>query len=204
MQAIIKKVAVVLIAVLCMTYISGCQINKVDVEPEKPTKPGEEVIIPDETPTENNTLLKELAIHYQGNNLQISEVVNDKIIEDLFGKVQEKSTHVYTAADNMDPHIGKTTNEYKFSGMLIKTINTLEEEDKFYVYKIEFTDPMYATPRNIKVGDSLDMLIKEYPELNVVPDSDYYLYNPIDHFDAMGFTIKDRKISHIQIYTLLE
>jgi hypothetical protein len=204
MKAIIKKMAVVLIAVLCITYLAGCQIDKVDVEPVKPDKPGEEVIIPDEKPTENNTLLKELAVHYQGKSLQISEVVNDKIIEDLFGKVQEKKTHVYTAADNMDPHTGKTTNEYKFSGMVIKTINTLEEVDKFYVYKIEFTDPKYATPRNIKVGDSVDMLIKGYPELTFVQDNDYYLYNPIDHFDAMGFTIKDNKISHIQIYTLLE
>jgi hypothetical protein len=38
-----------------------------------------------------------------------------------------------------------------------------------------------------------------------VPDSDgYYLYNPVDHFAAMGFTVVDNKISKIKIYTLLE
>jgi hypothetical protein len=109
------------------------------------------------------------------------------------------------AEDNMDPHLGKTTIEYRYPGLVIKTINTLEDMDNFYVYQMEVTDPKYTTPRLIKVGDSLDQLTSVYPEAILVPDSDdHYLYRPIDHFDTMSFIVKDNLIREIRIYTLLE
>ena len=185
-----------------MTYLVGCQINTVDTNPKDPIKQEE---IEDETPTTENTKLKELAIQYERNSLQISGDANEEILVDLFGVAEEKKTHTYTAEDNMDPHIGKTTNEYRFPGMIIKTINTLEDKNKFYVYQMEVSNPKYTTPRSIKVGDSLDKFKEEYPEASLVPDSDgYYLYSPVDHFDTMGVTIVDNKISKIKIYTLLE
>ena len=202
MKIISKRIAMVFIAVLCMTYLVGCQINTVDTNPKDPIKQEE---IEDETPTTENTKLKELAIQYERNSLQISGDANEEILVDLFGVAEEKKTHTYTAEDNMDPHIGKTTNEYRFPGMIIKTINTLEDKNKFYVYQMEVSNPKYTTPRSIKVGDSLDKFKEEYPEASLVPDSDgYYLYSPVDHFDTMGFTIVDNKISKIKIYTLLE
>jgi hypothetical protein len=207
MKIISKRIAAVLIAVFCITYLAGCQINKVDTNPEVPINQEEKEVKEvkeDETPTTGNTKLKELAIQYEGNSLQISGDANEEILQDLFDVAEEKKTHTYTAADNMDPHIGKTTNEYRFPGMIIKTINTLEDKNKFYVYQMEVSDPKYTTPRLIKVGDSLDKLKEKYPEASLVPDSDYYLYSPVDHFDVMGFTIVDNKISKIKIYTLLE
>lgn len=205
MKIISKRIAVVLIAILCMTYLAGCQINKVGTNPEDQINQEEKEVKEDETPTTENSKLKELAIHYEGNSLQISGDANEELLEDLFGVAKEKKTHTYTAEDNMDPHIGKTTNEYRFPGMIIKTINTLEKENKFYVYQMEVSDPKYTTSRSIKVGDSLGKLKEVYPEASLVPDSDgYYLYRPVDHFDTMGFTIVDNKISKINIYTLLE
>lgn len=205
MSIISKRITVVFIAFLCMTYLAGCQINTVGTNPEETTNQEEIVVKEDEKPTTGNTKLKELAIQYEGKSLQISGDANEELLQNLFGVEEEKKTHTYTAEDNMDPHIGKTTNEYRFPGMIIRTINTLEAEEKFYVYQIEVSNPKYTTPRLIKVSDSLDKLKKEYPEASLVPDSDgYYLYNPVDHFDAMGFTIKDNKISKIKIYTLLE
>jgi hypothetical protein len=204
MKTILKKITVILIAVLCMTYLAGCQVEPVETNPEPPIKQEEPEEKEDEIPITGNANLKDLAIQYEGNKLQISGDANEEILKDLFGAAEEVKTHTYTAEDNMDPHIGKTTNEYKFPGMMIKTINTLEQRDKFYVYQIVVSDPRYTTTRSIKVGDSLDQLKEAYPEATLVPDSYYYLYNPVDHFDAMGFTIADNKISEIKIYTLLE
>lgn len=207
MKAIQKKITIVLIAVFCMAYLVGCQINKTNISPVDQSNQEVEVVVPDEIPTEENAKLEELAIHYEENSLHLSEFVNDEIIADLFGEATEKNTHTYTEADNMDQHIGKTIYEYKFSGMSIKTINTLEEVDKFYVYQIDFSNPIYTTPRQIKVGDSLDMLREKYPEAIQVVDSNrgnYYLFRPINHFDAMGFTILNNEIGNIHIYTLLE
>lgn len=205
MKIIIKKIAVLLIAVLCIASLAACQRNTVDKEPENPIKQEENEGKENEAPTTGNTKLKELAIQYEGKSLQISGAANEEILKDIFGAAIEKKTHTYTAEDNMDPHLGKTTNEYKFPGINIKTINTLEEKDKFYVYQMEISDPKYTTPSLIKVGDSVDKLKEVYPEVSLVPDSDgYYLYRPVDHFDTMAFTIVDNKISNIKIYTLLE
>ena len=205
MKIISKRIAVVLLAILCITYLAGCQINTVDTTPKDPINQEEKEVKEEEKPTAGNTKLKELAIQYEGKSLQISGDANEELLQDLFGAAEEKKTHTYTAADNMDPHIGKTTVEYRFPGLIIRTINTLVEVNKFYVYQMEVSDPKYTTPRLIKVGDSVDKLKEEYPEASLVPDSDgYYLYNPVDHFDAMGFTIVDNKINKIKIYTLLE
>lgn len=205
MKIIIKKIAVVLIVVLCIASLAACQSNTVDQEPENPIKQEENTGKENEGPATGNTKLKELAIQYEGKSLQISGAANEDMLKDMFGAALEKKTHTYTAEDNMDPHLGKTTNEYKFPGIMIRTINTLEEKDKFYVYQMEVSDPKYTTPSLIKVGDSLDKLKEVYPEASLVPDSEgYYLYRPVDHFDTMAFTILDNKISNIKIYTLLE
>jgi hypothetical protein len=200
MSMMLRRLAVVWAVVLCMTFLAACQSET----PIKPGKSGEEK---DEPAEAADSKLKELAIQYEGKSLQISGDADEKLLESIFGAAEDKKTHTYTAEDNMDPHIGKTTNEYSFPGIVIKTINTLGDKSRFYVYQMEIYDPRYTTPRSIKVGDSLDKLKEKYPEANPVSDSDdggYYLYNPVDHFDAMGFTIADGKISSIKIYTLLE
>jgi len=210
MKIISKRITVVLIAALCMAILAACQTDTAGTNPEDPiNQEGKKVseVKKDETPTTENTNLEELAIDYEGNRLQISGDANEDILEDLFGAAEAKKTHTYTAEDNMDPHTGRTTNEYSFPGMIIKTINTLEEGNGFYVYQIEVSDPKYTTPRLIKVGDSLDKFKEKYPEASLVSYSNgggYYLYRPVDHFDTMAFTIVDDKISQIKIYTLLE
>lgn len=201
-----KRIAVILIAAMLITGFAGCQPDTDGTIPEDPINQGEENEGEEnegESPTTGNPKLKELAIQYEGNKLQISGDANEEILVDLFGLAEEKKTHTYTAEDNMDPHIGKTTKEYSYPGMIIRTINTLEEKDKFYAYQIEVTDPKYTTPRFIKVGDSLDLLTEKYPEASAV-DEGSYLYRPVDHFDTMAFTIFDERISEIRIYTLLE
>lgn len=222
MKNISRRISVTVFAVLCMTLFAGCQTIPMKTAPPDstgdttPTVSIEETVsavstametevIESETSATANSKLEELAIVYDGNRLQISGDANEVILVDLFGAPEEKKTHTYTAEDNMDPHLGKTTIEYRFPGLVIKTINTLEEKDHFYVYQMEVTDPKYTTPRLIKVGDSLDKLQEVYPEANLVPDSDgYYLYRPIDQFDTMAFTVKDNSISEIRIYSLLE
>jgi len=210
MKTLLKRIVVVLIGISCMTYLAGCQIGTTSKNPEEPIKQADkeiEQVKEEEIATAGNVELKELAIQYKGNILQISGSANEEILQDLFGTAEEKKVRTYTAEDNMDPHTGKTTIEYRFPGMIIRSINTLEDKNRFYVYEMEISDPKYTTPRSIKVGDSLDELKEGYPEARQITDSDgegYYLYNPVDHFDAMGFTIVDNKISKIKIYTLLE
>lgn len=215
MKKITKIISVLMISTLFMTYFVGCQKKSGNEVPETTTKqetttePEATQVVPGkESPKNENPIFKELAVNYNNNSLQLYDYVDTIKLEKIFGKMEEEKSHTYAADDglNMDFLIGLTNKEYKFSGLIIEAINTLEEKDKFYVHKIKISDQKYSTPKNIKINDSVSMLKEQYPKATPVPgdDGENYLYRPVDHFDTMEFKIKDDKVSSIVIYSSLD
>jgi len=109
MKILLNRIAVILFVAICITGFAGCQPDTDGTTPEDPINQGEENEgeAEEETPATGNPKLKELAILYEGNKLQISGDANEELLEALFGVPEEKKTHTYTAEDNMDPHIEK-------------------------------------------------------------------------------------------------
>ena len=209
MKKITKTISVLMISILFMTYFVGCQNKSVIKAPETtPTPSTTQVITEKEPPASANPIYKELAIQYNDNSLQLYDFVDTTKLEKIFGKVEEEKSHTYAADDglNMDFLIGLTNKEYKFPGLIIEAINTLDAKDKFHVHNIKISDPKYSTSKNIKISDSVSMLKEKYPDATLVPgdDGERYLYRPVDHFDTMEFKIKDDKVSSINIYSLLD
>ena len=209
MKKITKTISVLMISILFMTYFVGCQNKSVIEAPETtPTPSTTQVITEKEPPANANPIYKELAIQYNDNSLQLYDFVDTIKLEKMFGKVEEEKSHTYAADDglNMDFLIGLTNKEYKFPGLIIEAINTLDAKDKFHVHNIKISDPKYSTPKNIKISDSVSMLKEKYPDATLVPgdDGERYLYRPVDHFDTMEFKIKNDKVSSINIYSLLD
>ena len=209
MKKITKTISVLMISILFMTYFVGCQNKSVIKAPETtPTPSTTQVITEKEPPASANPIYKELAIQYNDNSLQLYDFVDTIKLEKMFGKVEEEKSHTYAADDglNMDFLIGLTNKEYKFPGLIIEAINTLDAKDKFHVHNIKISDPKYSTPKNIKISDSVSMLKEKYPDATLVPgdDGERYLYRPVDHFDTMEFKIKNDKVSSINIYSLLD
>ena len=159
---------------------------------------------------DGNVVLKQLAFTYQGNTIALSDNVDDQKIERLLGKADRIDSHTYSLDDgkNMDQLNGMTEKQYVYPGLAIKTIDATEDKTPF-IFSIEITDPKYPTIRNIKVGDSYEMLKEAYPEGNLLggelsDEADDFRYEPVNYVDAMSFRIKDRKIESILIYTLLD
>ncbi len=157
-----------------------------------------------------NVVLKQLAFLYKENTIALSDIVDDKKIEDILGKPKEIKTHTYSADDglNMDQLNGMTEKQYIFPGLVIKTIDASEDKN-FFIHSIEITDAKYTTTRNIKVGDSFDKLKEAYPEGNLLggeisDQEDDFRYEPVNYVDTMIFHIKDKKVESIQIATLLD
>ncbi len=157
-----------------------------------------------------NVVLKQLAFLYKENTIALSDIVDDKKIEDILGKAKEIKTHTYSADDglNMDQLNGMTEKQYIFPGLVIKTIDASEDKN-FFIHSIEITDAKYTTTRNIKVGDSFDKLKEAYPEGNLLggeisDQEDDFRYEPVNYVDTMIFHIKDKKVESIQIATLLD
>lgn len=159
---------------------------------------------------DGNVVLKQLAFTYQGNTIALSDSVDDQKIERLLGKADRIDSHTYSLDDgkNMDQLNGMTEKQYDYPGLVIKTIDATEDKTPI-IFSIEITDPKYPTIRNIKVGDSYEMLKEAYPEGNLLggelsDEADDFRYEPVNYVDAMSFRIIDRKIESILIYTLLD
>ncbi|GLB24528.1 hypothetical protein LXJ15735_07690 [Lacrimispora xylanolytica] len=159
---------------------------------------------------EGNVILKQLAFVYQDKTISLSNIVDDQKMESLLGKATEIKSHTYSPDDgkNMDPLNGKTEKQYLYPGLVIKTIDGAED-NKSFIFNIEITDPKYPTVRNIKVGDSYELLKETYPEGTLLGgeisnEEDDFRYEPANYVDVMKFHIKDKKVESIQIYTLID
>ncbi|RKD35028.1 hypothetical protein [Lacrimispora algidixylanolytica] len=159
---------------------------------------------------EGNDSLKQLAFLNQEKTITLSDVVDDEKMESLLGKADEIKSHTYSPDDgkNMDQLNGKTEKEYHYQGLVIKTMDGAENK-KSYIFNIEIIDPKYPTVRNIKVGDSYELLKDTYPEGNLLGgeisnEEDDYRYEPANYVDVMNFHIKDKKVESIQIYSLID
>jgi hypothetical protein len=159
---------------------------------------------------EGNVILKQLAFLHKDKTISLSTVVDDEKMEILLGKADEIKSHTYSPNDgkNMDQLNGRTEKEYHYQGLVIKTIDNAENK-KSSIVNIEITDAKYPTVRNIKVGDSYELLKETYPEGNLLGgeisnEEDDYRYEPANYVDVMNFHIKDKKVESILIYSLID
>lgn len=217
MKGFRKLVLVTVILVFCEVALAGCGNEKagkqidtpVDASISSTTDLSENTINEDTDGKSENVITNELAFVYKENKIAISDIVDDQKIESMLGKADEIKSHTYSNDDglNMDPLIGRTEKQYKFPGLVIKTIDG--ENKKFYVFSIEITDPKYSTTRNIKVEDSFEKLKDAYPEGILLGGElsdaeDDFRYEPVDYADVMNFHIKGKVIESIQMYKLLD
>jgi hypothetical protein len=159
---------------------------------------------------EGNVILKQLAFLHKDKTISLSTIVDDEKMESLLGKADEIKSHTYSPDDgkNMDQLNGRTEKEYHYQGLVIKTIDNAENK-KSSIFNIEITDAKYPTVRNIKVGDSYELLKETYPEGNLLGgeisnEEDDYRYEPANYVDVMNFHIKDKKVESIQIFSLID
>ena len=159
---------------------------------------------------EGNVILKQLAFLHKDKTISLSTIVDDEKMESLLGKADEIKSHTYSPNDgkNMDQLNGRTEKEYHYQGLVIKTIDNAENK-KSSIVSIEITDAKYPTVRNIKVGDSYELLKETYPEGNLLGgeisnEEDDYRYEPANYVDVMNFHIKDKKVESILIYSLID
>ena len=229
MSRLRKIVVLVMLLIFCAMTLGGCG-NKVDGSSESviknptnspiekaidtpthsSTEPSEDIINQDNMNKDENDLLKQLAIVYKENVIAISDIVDDQKIESMLGKADEIKSHTYSIDDglNMDQLNGMTEKQYRYPGLVLKTIDGAVDQE-FFIFSMEVTDSKYPTLRNIKVGDSFEKLKEAYPEGVLLGGElsdaeDDFRYEPIDYVNVMNFHIKDKKVESILIYKLLD
>lgn len=217
MKALRKITIVTSFLVLCVNALGGCGKNRVK-SPDETTAPAkvsastetaQSTVISD---SENATkeALKELGFIYNGKTITLLDFTDDQKMEAMLGKAEDTKTHMYSSSDglNMDQLTGKTEKQYLYPGLVIKTIDA-GENNKSYIYQIEITGSQYTTVRNVKVGDSFETLKEAYPEGNLTGgelsnEEDDFRFEEEDYANVMNFHIKNKKVSSIQIYSLID
>ncbi len=226
MKTFIKRTIITGFMVLCVGALSGCGKNRVkspdettapakasastETEPTKvPSTEAQSTVISD---SENATKesLKELGFIYNGKTITLLDFTDDQKMEAMLGKAEDTKTHTYSTSDglNMDQLTGKTEKQYLYPDLVIKTIDA-GENNKSYIYQIEITGSQYTTVRNVKVGDSFETLKEAYPEGNLIGgelsnEEDDFRFEEEDYANVMNFHIKNKKVSSIQIYSLID
>lgn len=223
MKALIKITIFTGFMVLCVGALSGCGKNRVKspVETTAPAKGSVSTENETETETTKATVisdsenatkesLKELGFIYNGKTITLLDFADDQKMEGMLGKADDTKTHTYSTSDglNMDQLTGKTEKQYLYPGLVIKTIDA-GENNKSYIYQIEITGSQYTTVRNVKVGDSFEALKEAYPEGNLIGgelsnEEDDFRFEEEDYANVMNFHIKNKKVSSIQIYSLID
>lgn len=225
-----KYIVIGMMLALCAITIVGCGIGVAESSETTPTAaPGNPTIemtsVPIEsgsnTTTDTNYIestsenngesnLQKLAFVYQNNYIALFDIVDDLKLESILGKADDILSHTYSQDDgkNMDQLDGMTEKQYVYPGLVIKTIDGAQDK-QFFIFSIEITDPKYPTVSNIQVGDSYDKLKEAYPEGQLMggelgEGEDDFRYEPVNYVDAMICHIKDKKVSSIYIYTLLD
>lgn len=217
MKALRKITIVTCFLVLCVVSLGGCGKNR-EKSPDETTAPAkvsastetaQSTVISD---SENATkeALKELGFIYNGKTITLLDFTDDQKMEAMLGKAEDTKTHTYSSSDglNMDQLTGKTEKQYLYPGLVIKTIDA-GENNKSYIYQIEITGSQYTTVRNVKVGDSFETLKEAYPEGNLTGgelsnEEDDFRFEEEDYANVMNFHIKYKKVSSIQIYSLID
>ena len=226
MKTFIKRTIITGFMVLCVGALSGCGKNRVkspdettapakasastETEPTKvPSTAAQSTVISD---SENATKesLKELGFIYNGKTITLLDFTDDQKMEAMLGKAEDTKTHTYSTSDglNMDQLTGKTEKQYLYPDLVIKTIDA-GENNKSYIYQIEITGSQYTTVRNVKVGDSYEILKEAYPEGILIGgelsnEEDDFRFEEEDYANVMNFHIKNKKVASIQIYSLID
>ena len=226
MKTFIKRTIITGFMVLCVGALSGCGKNRVkspdettapakasastETEPTKvPSTAAQSTVISDSENAAKESL-KELGFIYNGKTITLLDFTDDQKMEAMLGKAEDTKTHTYSTSDglNMDQLTGKTEKQYLYPDLVIKTIDA-GENNKSYIYQIEITGSQYTTVRNVKVGDSFETLKEAYPEGNLIGgelsnEEDDFRFEEEDYANVMNFHIKNKKVSSIQIYSLID
>ena len=228
MKALIKITIITGFMVLCVGALSGCGKNRVkspdettapakvsvstenEIETTKaPSTAAQSTVISDSENAAKESL-KELGFIYNGKTITLLDFTDDQKMEAMLGKAEDTKTHTYSTSDglNMDQLTGKTEKQYLYPDLVIKTIDA-GENNKSYIYQIEITGSQYTTVRNVKVGDSFETLKEAYPEGNLIGgelsnEEDDFRFEEEDYANVMNFHIKNKKVSSIQIYSLID
>ena len=201
-----KMIILLLISVLATT---GCGKSE-ELKPNEENISNSPVSIENKDGMEESNLpiqelddLSEFSFLIEDRKVTLMDWEDEVNLGDLFGKPKQEK--IEQLGSGSDTFAGAYIKELKFSGVDLKLFSPKDNGKKFYILSMEVSDPKYQTIRGVKVGDALEALNKNYPEITPIPDGredknnrGYRLEQGA--YNYITFEIKEGFIIKISIY----
>ena len=142
---------------------------------------------------------EDLIINIKGEDVTVGMWDDEIDLENLLGSPLSEKTE--TVGPGGDTFAGSFVKELEFQGITIKLMSPKDNGERFFITDIIINSAGYYTHRGIKIGDSAQKVLTQYPQ-KTVPEgrtnyySFQYTYNEYQH---IIFEIADEKVETVII-----
>lgn len=157
-NSLLFLVPALLILVIGGYYFAGKQSG-----PEK-----KEQVEESNTAAPANENVGEFSIGRDGAYLTVGEYEEPGVLLKLFGL--PVSEEVKVLGPGADTFTGSFVKKVKYSDFEITFMSPKGDGKKFWILDMKTNSAMYHTKRGVKAGDSVEDLLKAYPNINIVQD----------------------------------
>ena len=203
------KSKIIILLLISMLATTGCGKSE-ELKPNEDNISNSPVSIEDKDGVEKSNPpiqelddMSEFSFLIEDRKVTLMDWDDEVNLGDLFGKPKLELTEQLGAES--DTFSGAYIKELKFSGIDLKLFSPKDNGKSFYILSMEVRDPKYQTIRGVRVGDALEALNKNYPEITPIPDGredknnrGYRLEQGA--YNYIAFEVKDGFIIKISIY----
>lgn len=169
----------------------GCEVKKDNIAIGKDVdtvKPAQNNSIDEDT---NNEKYTSAPVDINESDLELGQMKLGIPFSQLESLIREKPIKITESVDD-DPDIFKEKILEYADGL---TIVLYDDE----VYSINTTNGKYATPRNMKVGDSKNNVVELYGEPDAEADEEWIYYYGVDEYPVLYIKFMNEKVIGIQV-----
>lgn len=126
--------------------------------------------------------------------MQLEEWLGDPLVESVMELTEAADTHTGSLVKNLG-----------YEGLQLQLFSPSHNREQFWILSIDITSYNYATSRGIVVGDSLEKLKENYPNIEVAPDGRIdpnncaYRITDADFTKFLSFEVVEGYISSIHM-----
>jgi hypothetical protein len=151
--------------------------------------------------------VSEFSILSGGKKISLTDWVDQAELKELFGEPTYEDIEVLgSGADTFEGSFVKTV---IYEGLEIKLFSPPDDGENYWVTEIKIESKRYPTPRGIRVGDPLEVVMEVYPELKKLDENqrgqEYYAYEFLveEEYSYIHFKTVEGLIDQIDIFYLI-
>lgn len=187
----------IIILIIFIGTTVGCNAKKDDIN-NKIEKTEVQVPI-----TKSNEV-SDFSILYSNSSLSIGGNEDLGEIKSKFG--EPISSTIEVIGSGADTYTGSFIKNIKYDGMEIRLMSPKGDGKRFWILDMTVTNQKYQTKRGAKIGESIENLLIQYPDIKIIKDGRRdknncgYIFSDKVKSEYISFEVKNGVIIEMKIY----